>query len=99
MPRSCRGWDQETSQLDSVKLLLAKKDSLILKVVLGYYHVRTCVPVAVCMNNACTQIMTVYLIAVETKMYLEILHMEKHGPSMDTQEKWENLDLSVGLTM
>ena len=23
----------------------------------------------------------------------------KHRPSMDTQEKWENLDLSVGLTI
>ena len=39
-----------------------------------------CVPVAVCMNNVCTQIMTVYLIAVETKMYFEMLqfqYMEK----------------------
>ena len=27
--------------------------------------------------------MTVYLIAVETKMYLEMLHMEMQGPSTD----------------
>ena len=103
MPQSCRGWDQETSQLDSAKLLLAKKDSLILKVVLGYYHVRTCVPVAVCMNNVCTQIMTVYLTCSgDEDVFGDASHgkaQTKHRPSMDTQEKWENLDLSVGLTM
>ena len=43
--------------------------------------------------------MTVYLITVETKMYLEMFHLEKQGPSKDGQEKWENFDLSVGLTV
>ena len=49
----------------------------LVKVVLGYLYVRTC------MNNVCTHVITVYLIAVETKMYLEMLHMEKHRPSTD----------------
>ena len=42
-----------------------------------------CVQVAVSMSNVCTHVMTVYVIAVETKMYLEMLHMEKQGPSTD----------------
>ena len=64
------------------------------------------VHVVVCMNNVhvCAHVMTVYLIAVETKMHLEMLHMEKHGPckhgpSRDAQEKWENFALSVGLSV
>ena len=51
------------------------------------------------MNSVCTHVMTVYLIAVETKIHLEMLHMEKQGPSTDAQEKWENFALSVGLTV
>ena len=75
----------------------------LVKVVLG-----TWVPVhvAVCMYNVCTHVMTVYLIAVETKMYLEMLFNDqaqtKQEPSMDqarTKEKWENFGLSVGLTV
>ena len=50
------------------------------------------------MSNVCAHVITVYLIAVKTKMCLEMLHMKKQGPSMDVQpaqEKWENLDLHV----
>ena len=69
-----------------------------------YVHVCT----SSCVYEACMY--AFYLIAVETKMYLSMLHMEKQGPSkdqvwtkqgtsMDTQEKRENFDLSVGLTV
>ena len=51
------------------------------------------------MNNVCSHVMTVYLIAVGMKMHLEMLHMEKHGPSTDAQEKRENFALSVGLSV
>ena len=58
-----------------------KKDSLILKVVLGYLHVRihvctsSCVYVQ-CMYNVCTHVMTVYLVAVEMKMCLKMLQFQ-----------------------
>ena len=56
-------------------------------------YVHVCVQVAVCMSNVCTHVITVYLIAVKTKMCLEMLHMKKQGPSMDVQEKRENFNL------